>query len=84
LVPVTEVGSMASAFGWLAACFSFYMVEKAVGLRVVSAIGIAVSLALVLMKWLPGVPGHFSLPEWIALGVWLALGTIFHRPSRAV
>jgi len=83
LVPVTEVGSMASAFGWLAACFSFYIVEKAVGLRVVSAIGIAVSLALVLMKWLPGVPGHFSLPEWIALGVWLALGTIFHRRSRA-
>jgi hypothetical protein len=29
------------------------------------------------------VPGHFSLPEWIALGVWLALGTIFHRRSRA-
>jgi APA family basic amino acid/polyamine antiporter len=83
LVPVTEVGSMASAFGWLAACCSFYIVEKAVGLRVVSAIGIAVSLALVLMKWLPGVPGHFSLPEWIALGVWLALGTIFHRRSRA-
>lgn len=84
LVPVTEVGSMASAFGWLAACLSFYVVERAAGLRVVSSLGIAVSLALVLMKWLPGIPGHFSLAEWAALGAWLALGLIFHWRSRPV
>jgi basic amino acid/polyamine antiporter, APA family len=28
LVPVTEVGSMASALGWLAACASFWIVER--------------------------------------------------------
>src|SRR5258708_3677807 len=28
LVPVTEVGSMASALGWFAACLSFWFVEK--------------------------------------------------------
>jgi len=28
LVPVTEVGSMASAFGWLATCVSFFLVER--------------------------------------------------------
>ncbi len=28
LVPVTEVGSMASAFGWTAACLSFWIVEQ--------------------------------------------------------
>jgi amino acid transporter len=28
LVPVTEVGSMASALGWLAACLSFWQVES--------------------------------------------------------
>ncbi|MGB7438124.1 MAG: APC family permease [Candidatus Acidiferrum sp.] len=82
LVPVTEVGSMASAFGWLAACVSFYMVERRVRLRLVAALGIAVSLVLVLMKWLPGVPGHFSVAEWIALGIWLALGLLFHRDWR--
>jgi len=27
LVPITEVGSMASALGWLAACLSFWLVE---------------------------------------------------------
>ncbi len=28
LVPITEVGSMASALGWLAACLSFWLVES--------------------------------------------------------
>jgi amino acid transporter len=83
LVPVTEVGSMASAFGWFAACASLYLVERSLGLQVVAALGSLFSLTLVLMKWLPGVPGHFSFAEWIALGAWLALGAIFHWRSRA-
>ena len=82
LVPVTEVGSMASAFGWLAACVSLYIVERGVRLRMVAALGIVVSLLLVLMKWLPGVPGHFTVAEWTALGVWLTLGLLMHRRAR--
>jgi basic amino acid/polyamine antiporter, APA family len=82
LVPVTEVGSMAPALGWFATCVSYFVVEKAAGQRATAAVGIAVSLVLVLMKLLPGVPGHFSLAEWLALGVWLALGLILHRASR--
>lgn len=84
LVPVTEVGSMASALGWLAACLSFWLVEKRVSLRIVTGFGIAVSLLLFLMKVLPIVPGHFSLAEWIALGMWIALGAILHRRFRPV
>jgi APA family basic amino acid/polyamine antiporter len=79
LVPVTEVGSMASALGWLAACLSFWMVEKRISMRVVTGLGIIVSLLLFLMKVLPVIPGHFSPAEWIALGIWLALGAILHR-----
>jgi amino acid transporter len=82
LVPVTEVGSMASAFGWLAACLSFSVVEKAAVQRSVAALGILVSLVLVLMKLLPRIPGHFSLAEWVALGVWLAIGFILHLAAR--
>jgi amino acid transporter len=81
LVPVTEVGSMASAFGWLAACLSFYMVERSVLLRLTAGLGMAVSLLLVLMKLLPIFPGHFSLAEWIALGIWLAIGLLLHYRS---
>ncbi len=78
LVPVTEVGSMASALGWFAACISFWMVEKRAGMRVVTGLGILVSLMLFLMKVLPVFPGHFSPAEWIAFGVWVALGAALH------
>jgi amino acid transporter len=81
LVPVTEVGSMAPAFGWLATCLSFYLVEKSARLRLIAALGMAVSLLLVLMKLLPVFPGHFSLAEWIALGIWLAIGLLLRHRS---
>jgi len=79
LVPVTEVGSMASAMGWFAACVSFWIVEKRATARLVTGLGIAVSLLLVLMKVLPAFPGHFSMAEWIALGTWIVIGTILYR-----
>ncbi len=81
LVPVTEVGSMASAVGWLAACLSFWMVEKGLRLRLIATLGILVSLLLVLMKWLPVFPGHFSTAEWIALAAWLVIGLFMHWRS---
>jgi APA family basic amino acid/polyamine antiporter len=84
LVPVTEVGSMAAALGWLAACASLFAVEKSEGLRSLAAFGAMVSLLLVAMKLLPVFPGHFSLAEWIALGVWLGLGILLRRHPPAV
>jgi amino acid transporter len=81
LVPVTEVGSMASALGWFATCLSFWMVEKRASMRIVTGMGILVSLLLFLMKVLPVFPGHFSPAEWTALGIWLVLGAILHRRS---
>jgi amino acid transporter len=83
LVPVTEVGSMASALGWLAACLSLWLVEKRISLRVVTGLGVVVSLLLFLMKILPVIPGHFSPAEWIALGIWLVLGALLHRRPRS-
>jgi basic amino acid/polyamine antiporter, APA family len=79
LVPVTEVGSMASAFGWLAACVSFFLVEPKVKSRIIAAIGALVALALLLLKLLPVVPGHFSKWEWLALAIWLFLGLSLWR-----
>jgi len=78
LVPVTEVGSMASAFGWLATCVSFFVIEKDLRARIIAGTGAAVSLLLLLMKLVPAFPGHFSNAEWVALAIWLALGLAFY------
>jgi APA family basic amino acid/polyamine antiporter len=81
LVPVTEVGSMASALGWFAACLSFWMVERRASMRFVTGLGMAVSLLLFLMKVLPAVPGHFSPAEWSAFGIWVGLGFLLRTRS---
>jgi basic amino acid/polyamine antiporter, APA family len=86
LVPVTEVGSAASAFGWLASCVSLLMViarddspsSSRTKLRVIGTFGAVAAFALVLMKFLPGFPGHFSVAEYVALSFWLLLGAILH------
>jgi hypothetical protein len=36
--------------------------------------GFAVGIAMALMKLIPLVPGHFTIYEWLALGIWIALG----------
>jgi amino acid transporter len=78
LVPVTEVGSMAAASGWFAACLSFLLAEKRAGARFIAALGALVALLLVAMKVVPAFPGHFSRPEWIALALWLGIGAGLH------
>jgi len=77
LVPITEVGSAVSAIGWCAACLAFIALARRSGERRGTALataGAIVSVAIVLMKVIPAVPGSFGWPEWIALGGWCALG----------
>jgi APA family basic amino acid/polyamine antiporter len=74
LVPVSEVGSVASAIGWLAACAAYYQMGPAPRERLVAVIGVTVGLLMILMKVIPGVPGHFTAYEWLALGIWILLG----------
>jgi basic amino acid/polyamine antiporter, APA family len=79
LVPVTEVGSVAAATGILAACASYYRIVTDTRERAVAFVGCGVGLGMILMKVLPGVPGHFDRYEWLALGIWIALGAIAAR-----
>ncbi len=73
---------MASAFGWTAACLSFWIVEPSPRMRFIAGLGILVSFFLLIMKLFPIFPGHFSSAEWIALLVWLALGLVLHSLKR--
>lgn len=76
LVPVSEVGSVASATGWLAACAAYYAMGPPPRQRIVAALGVAVGLVMILMKIVPAIPGHFSVYEWLALAIWIALGVL--------
>jgi len=74
LIPITEVGSVAAALGWLAACASWYRICTSTGQQFVAVAGILIAATLVLMKVLPFIPGHFSGYEWIALLCWAGAG----------
>ncbi len=83
LVPISEVGSVASAAGWLAACAAYYRMRPVPTKRLVAAAGVLVGLLLVLMKILPFVPGHFSGAEYAALAGWVVAGGLLNWRERA-
>jgi basic amino acid/polyamine antiporter, APA family len=90
LVPITEVGSVACAVGWAAACAACLALARSrpelVALSkfqwVVAAFGLIIAVALALMKIVPLVPGHFTMYEWIALGVWIVIGIAISKVKR--
>jgi len=49
-------------------------------------LGGAVSVAIVLMKVVPSVPGSFTRAEWMAFAAWSAFGLLFWlaRPRTAI
>jgi basic amino acid/polyamine antiporter, APA family len=84
LVPMSEVGALAIAVGWLMACVSY--LKGAAGevpstwARTVATLGSVVAAGLLLMKVLPFVPGHMDWPEVLCLVVWMMLGLAL-RPA---
>lgn len=82
LIPITEVGSMASATGWLASCAAYWRIDRHQRQRAVAGAGIAVALMLILMKLLPVFPGHFTQTEFIALGLWALAGAVAKRRKK--
>jgi amino acid transporter len=89
LVPITEVGSVACAVGWAATCAAYLCIGRSGTLPaqsklatvewLVAGFGFLVSIAMLLMKVVPAVPGHFTVYEWLALAVWIALGATARR-----
>ena len=84
LVPITEVGSVACAFGWSAACAACLALARSrpdlITLssieKLVASFGLLVGIAMGLMKVIPAIPGHFTIYEWIALATWIAVGAL--------
>lgn len=81
LVPILEVGAVSASVAWMAACASYYKMKPR-GLRRAAAIfGLLVTTAMILVKLVPLVPGHFTWHEWLALAMWGVLGTLI-RATR--
>lgn len=85
LVPITEVGSVACAVGWSATCAAYLAFARAASRReqILAWFGLAVGIAMTLIKIAPVIPGHFNLYEWLALGIWIVLGVAM-RSTRSV
>jgi len=93
LVPITEVGSVACAIGWAATCAAYLSMGRAGALSgrltlsaiewIVGGFGLFVAIAMMLMKIIPAIPGHFTIYEWLALAIWIVLGAIAHRRTRS-
>jgi len=76
LVPVLEVGAVGCAIGWLSACASYFCMKPSFPGRVAAIFGLLLTSAMILAKVVPVVPGHFSRPEWIAMGIYGLLGYV--------
>ena len=82
LVPISEVGSLASALGWMASCAAYWRMRPATLGRVAGATGLVVTSLMILMKVLPQAPGHFTIYEWTALALWILLGLLVRRKAE--
>ena len=83
LVAIAEVGSFASAVGWLATSAS--LLKLGAGReRMLALLGVIVAASFALLKVLPKIPGHFTRSEWIALLLWLAIGLVFRQSTKLV
>jgi len=78
LVPISEVGSLASAIGWLATCLAFLAgaggVARNKRTKLLGVVGTVVATLLIVMKIVPVIPGSFGRFEYLALVVWITIG----------
>ena len=80
LVPILEVGAVASAVGWMSACAAYWRMQPGLRGRAAAAFGLLVTALMVLVKIVPVVPGHFTRYEWLALAIWAAMGFLITLP----
>jgi basic amino acid/polyamine antiporter, APA family len=94
LVPITEVGSVACAIGWAATCAAYLSMGRSGTLPgqsklsavegFVAGFGLFVAIAMLLLKVIPAIPGHFTVYEWGALVFWVVLGAAARRPAMII
>ena len=83
---VVDMAAVGTGVGYFFTCAGAYMVLTK-GLRpksdddispVMAAAGAIVSLAIIALQVIPGMPAFLSKPCWCALAVWIIMGAIFY------
>ena len=86
LVPISEVGAAVGAMGWCATCLAFIAGARRAGQHegmMTATLGVLVSVAIILMKVIPAVPGSLTRVEWLAFLGWCAVGGAVLLSRRA-
>ena len=84
LVPILEVGAVAAAIGWMAACASYFCMKPALAGRAAAVFGVLMTALMVLVKVVPLVPGHFTRYEWMAVAIWAGIGALVRAPQSGL
>jgi ethanolamine permease len=92
LLPILNVGAVASAVAWMAGCGSYWCMKPRLRGRMAAGFGMLVTSLIILGKVLPFVPGHFTRYEWLALAIWFGIGVAlvlpvaktYSRPRREI
>ena len=81
LIPITEVGSMCSLLGWFMTCVAYLKWKKEITgkEKTIAIVGAVVAALLLLLKVIPQIPGSLGRWEYLALGVWLAIGLLLRK-----
>ncbi len=83
---VVDMAAVGTGVGYFFTCAGAYMVLTK-GLKpksdddispAMAAAGAIVSLAIIALMVVPGMPAFLSVPCWCALGVWVAMGAVFY------
>ncbi len=82
IVDMTCVGA---AMGFTYTCASAAKVAKRDGDKGqmwISILGVAVASIFLVITFVPGMPGFLSIPSFIILGIWSAIGIVFYLSIR--
>lgn len=83
---VVDMAAVGTAIGYFYTCYAAAILlrrQQAPATRVGLAVfGVAVSAGFLVLLCVPGMPGFMAWPSWVALLLWVALGTWFYW-SRA-
>ncbi|MGE5736245.1 MAG: hypothetical protein ACM34E_14215, partial [Acidobacteriota bacterium] len=71
------------ASGWMAACAAYFAMHPSTGRKITAAAGALIGLAMIFMKIMPALPGHFSVYEWLALAAWIVLGGFLYWRAKS-